>query len=107
MGPVQPPPVLLKFWTMDMSERPPDASGERTRHEIQTWLVDYLARQLQQAPERIDVNMPFENFAMDSVTVLAMTGELETWLGYRVDPTLVYDYPTVAEIATYLAENRS
>ena len=33
-----------------------------------------------------------------------MTGELEEWLGQSVDPTMVYDYPTIEQFSEYLAE---
>ena len=77
----------------------------RTAREIERWFVDYLAN----LPEResnkeIDVTVPFENFALDSITALGMTGDLEEWLGRSVDPTMVYDYPTIEQFSRYLAE---
>jgi acyl carrier protein len=33
-----------------------------------------------------------------------MTGELENWLGYSIDPTLIYDYPTIESFAQHLTE---
>jgi acyl carrier protein len=34
---------------------------------------------------------------------IGLTGDLEDWLGTRLDPTLLYDYPTVAALAKHLA----
>jgi acyl carrier protein len=62
-----------------------------------------LAKQLEVSPDRIDVTVPFDDFALDSATLIAMTGDLEQWLGRRIDPTLVYDYPTIAQFSDYLA----
>lgn len=57
------------------------------------------------SPEQIDVAVPFEHFALDSATAIGMTGDLEAWLGCRIDPTIVYDYPTIQDISDYLAED--
>jgi acyl carrier protein len=75
----------------------------RTSGEIQQWMVTYLARQLQVEPEAIDVSLPFYEFSLDSATAIGMTGELEEWLGRRIDVTMVYEYPTIEGLARYLA----
>ena len=52
-----------------------------------------------------DVTIPFDNFALDSATAITMSGDLEDWLGRSVDPMLVYDYPTIADLAEHLARD--
>jgi len=76
----------------------------RTPGEIEDWFVSYLAEALQTAPENIDVAAPFETFGLDSPTAIGMTGHLEDWLGLTIDPTVVYDYPTIEALAKHLAE---
>jgi acyl carrier protein len=71
--------------------------------QIQEWMIEYLARELKLSRSAIDVDAPFETFAMDSAAAVAMTGELEDWLRCRIDPTTVYDYPTIAQMSRYLA----
>jgi acyl carrier protein len=77
---------------------------KRTAEEIQQWLIDYLARSLERSPDEIDVTVPFDDFALDSATAIGMTGELEDWLGKHVDPTLVYDYPTIEQFSQCLVD---
>ena len=79
------------------------ASPQPVAEEIQDWMVAYLARQMQVPAETIDISAPFESLALDSATAIGMTGDLEQWLGRTIDPTIVYDYPTIEEIAEYLA----
>ena len=81
-----------------------DAANPRSAEEIQQWLVDFLARELERSPDDIDVTVPFDDFALDSATAIGMTGELEDWLGKHVDPTLVYDYPTIEQFSKFLAD---
>jgi acyl carrier protein len=84
------------------SPTPIPASSERSSAEIQDWMVSYLARQLNTVRDEIDVKVPFEQYALDSASAIEMTGDLEEWLGRRVDPMLVYDYPTISDMSQYL-----
>ena len=71
--------------------------------EIQDWVVAYLADLLEIEPEEIDVTVPFERYGLDSSAAVALTGDLEDWLEVEIDPTLLYDYPTVEALVKYLA----
>jgi len=86
------------------SDHSASGSSAATAGQIQQWFVDYLSRELTISSDEIDVTVPFENFALDSATAIGMTGDLEQWLGKNVDPTLVYDYPTIEAMSRYLAE---
>jgi acyl carrier protein len=74
-----------------------------TAAEIQTWLVSHLAGVLEIDPAEVDVTTPFDRYGLDSVAAIGITGDLEAWLGYDLDPTLLYDYPTIEAVARYLA----
>lgn len=80
-----------------------DSGSGKTEEEIQEWIVDYLSKVLETSADEIDITVPFDDFALDSATAIGMTGELEDWLGKPVDPTLVYDYPTVEQFSQCLA----
>jgi acyl carrier protein len=77
-------------------------SPKRTPDEIQQWMVAYFARHLDTHPDEIDVTASFERFGLDSAAAIEMSGDLEEWVGERVDPMLVYDYPTIEDMAGYL-----
>jgi acyl carrier protein len=72
--------------------------------QIQTWLVDYLADALKFDRDEIDVTKTFETYGLDSASAVGMAGDLGEWLGREIDPTLPYDYPTIAALAQRLAE---
>lgn len=75
-----------------------------TAAKIQAWLVSYLAAELEIEPDQIDVKTLFDGYGLDSSAALAMTGDLEDWLGFEIEPTVVYDYPTIETLAQYLSE---
>ncbi|MFE7745048.1 acyl carrier protein [Nocardia sp. NPDC057455] len=70
---------------------------------IQDWLVERVADYTERAPHEVDPVVPLAELGMDSVSAVSLCGEIEDrWL-LEVDPVLVFEYPTIADIATYIA----
>lgn len=80
------------------------SNGLPTAAEIQTWIVSYLADLLEIDPDEVNVKIPFDRYGLDSAVAVGMTGDLEDWLERKLDPTLLYDYPTIETFAQHLAE---
>lgn len=76
----------------------------RGKAEIQDWLTNYLAELLEITPNEIDITISFDYYSLDSAAAVGLSGDLEEWLGYEFEPTLLYDYPTIEALAIYLAE---
>jgi len=74
-----------------------------TAAEIQDWIVAYLADLLEIEPDEVDVTISFDRYGLDSSAAVGMTGDLETWLGKELDPTLLYDYPTVEALVQHIS----
>ncbi|ACB53108.1 hypothetical protein cce_3760 [Crocosphaera subtropica ATCC 51142] len=73
--------------------------------EIEAWLISYLSKLLEVDPETIDVNNTFESYGLDSSASVGLSGDLQEWLETDLDPTLLFDYPTIDSLSHYLAEN--
>lgn len=80
-----------------------EAAKLPTAAEIQDWIVAYLADLLEIEPDEVDVTIAFDRYGLDSSAAVGMTGDLETWLGRELDPTLLYDYPTVEALVQHLS----
>ncbi len=90
-----------------MKESLQSASGaiaSRTAKEISNWIVGRLARMLGVSPEEIHVDDSFSDYGLESVEAVALSGELSEFLGERLSPTLVWDHPTIASLAGFLAD---
>jgi acyl carrier protein len=74
--------------------------------EIRDWCMQYLARTLHLADEAIDAGVPFARLGLDSANSVYLIVELEDWLGIELTPDLVFEYPTIADLARYLAGRR-
>jgi|ERR1041385_4583228 acyl carrier protein len=84
----------------------PASGREAKAHDaaaIRSWIVAHIAAELGLDPQEIDVREPFAHYGMDSVVAVGMSGELEEWLGISLSPTLLWEYPTIASLASHLA----
>jgi polyketide synthase 13 len=83
----------------------PRAAGPaRSAEAIEAWLVARVAAAVALDPLEIDAGEPFVAWGLGSVEAVALSGELEAWLGLRLPATLTWDYPTIRSLAGHLAE---
>ena len=82
-------------------------SGQFEIADIQAWLINQFAERLEIEPEDIDIHEPFDNYDLNSVETIILLGKLEKWLGRNLNPTLIFNYPNIAELAERLAEETS
>lgn len=81
-----------------------EQSEQFTPLKISDWLVSYMSDLLEIEPDEVDVETTFARFGLDSSAAVILTGDLGTWLGKEIEPTVMYDYPTIAKLAEYVAE---
>lgn len=74
-----------------------------TPEAIQAWLIANLAEALGVDRAQIDINEPFSDYGLDSLAAIGLVGDLEAWLGLRIEETLVWDYPTIEALSHHLA----
>ena len=70
---------------------------------IRDWCVAYLARTLDLPDQTIDPEMTFARLGLDSANSVFLIVELEDWLGVELTPDLLFEHPTICELARYLA----
>jgi len=75
-----------------------------TADAIDTWLIHYLADLLEMSEETIDPTSSFQELGLDSSLAISLTGDLEEWLGRRINPTLLYNYTTIESLSSGLAQ---
>jgi acyl carrier protein len=76
-----------------------------TSKELEQWLIEQLAGQLNVPKDSIDPVRRLEEYGLDSLEAVALTGEIEARLGRTVDPTILWDYPSVRAIANFLVDD--
>ncbi|MER5952036.1 acyl carrier protein [Streptomyces sp. NPDC001904] len=71
--------------------------------ELQDWLTERVAEYLPDVTEPIDPHRELGEYGLDSIAVVAFAADVEERLGTVVDPTAIWDYPTIAKLAGFLA----
>jgi acyl carrier protein len=75
-----------------------------TNVKIELWLRQRIGELLEIAPDKVDINKSLTKYGLDSSAALGLTQELAAWLGEDLDPTIIYDYPTIAQLAHHLSQ---
>jgi acyl carrier protein len=88
------------------SDNTPQQGPSLTPAAIQAWLIAYLAAFLEIDLQEVDPSTPFERYGLDSAAAIGVTCDIEDWLGRELDPALLYEYPTITELAQHLASDR-
>jgi acyl carrier protein len=73
------------------------------RRTILRWLTARLAVYLEVSATTIDLMVPLAEMGVDSVHALSLVGDVEAHFDIDVDPTMIFDYPTLSHIAEYIA----
>jgi acyl carrier protein len=72
--------------------------------DVQAWLVSYLSQLLEINPDEINATTDFDRYGLDSSAAIGLTSDFGNWLGFELDPTLTYDYPTIETLAGHVVE---
>ena len=81
-----------------------DRSKEKLQRKIENHLVMWLANNFGVEFEKIDKDAEFYTFYLDSIKIAEMFSSIEKNFNLNVPIELVYSYPSIKELASYLSE---
>jgi acyl transferase domain-containing protein/NAD(P)-dependent dehydrogenase (short-subunit alcohol dehydrogenase family)/acyl carrier protein len=67
-------------------------------------LEELFSRALKVAPERLDREAPFGDLGVDSVLLAELVQKIERWLGRKLEPSLLIEYPTLRLLGEHLKQ---
>lgn len=79
-------------------------AGPLRLRKLQEYIRGQLAGVLRLDPAAIDLETPIGSLGIDSLTAIELRNRCERGLGLQLSATMVWNYPTVAAMALYLAE---
>lgn len=74
-------------------------------NDMTAWLIRRIADTAGVDPRQVDPRLPFSSYGLDSRAAVALSGEMEDWLGASLPPTLVYDFPSIAQLVSHLTQS--
>jgi acyl carrier protein len=75
-----------------------------TEPEIRQWCTACLAKLLKVPIERIDPQASFARLGVDSAAAVFFVLDIEEWLDLELPASIAFEYPSIAELAAYLAK---
>ena len=78
----------------------------RTAAEIEKWLCETLGELLDIPPSEIKTTTHFDRYSLDSSSAISITEMLGNYVGESLEPTLLYDHPTIQSLAKHLTETK-
>jgi acyl carrier protein len=73
------------------------------RRPILHWLTSRLASYLEVPATTINPMVPLAEMGVDSVHAISLVGDVELHFDIDVDPTMIFDYPTLSGIAEFIS----
>ncbi|BBM82279.1 type I polyketide synthase [Candidatus Uabimicrobium amorphum] len=80
-------------------------NSQKSAGEIEQWLIAKL--QSWGIDTRIDSHAPFSRYGLGSSRLIELSGELQNWLNCTLNSTVMWEYPTIASLASFLSANNS
>ncbi|MEN9867281.1 MAG: hypothetical protein RL748_2871, partial [Pseudomonadota bacterium] len=77
-----------------------------TQDEIEQWMLGWLSRQRRVGAEEMDASTTFVDVGLDSVSAVELAFALQDWLGFEVDSTVVWQYPSIGALSRALAQEK-
>lgn len=72
--------------------------------QAQAWLLALLSKNLKIDPKGIQPDVMLSEYGMDSMQAVMLSGEISELTGQEVPPNILYERPTVHELAAYMEE---
>ena len=76
----------------------------KMQEEVQAWIITWLQDNAGITYESIDLDKPFADYHLDSLTSVELSYDLEEFSGKKLDVTVVFNYPTINKMSAYLAD---
>ena len=71
---------------------------------VERWISQWLVVRAGVPPEEVELEKPFAEYGLDSMTAVELSGELADWSGIELTPVVAWNYPTVGRISAFIAE---
>jgi acyl-CoA synthetase (AMP-forming)/AMP-acid ligase II/acyl carrier protein len=71
---------------------------------IEAWMTEWLILRGGVDPGDIDLEKPFAEYGLDSMSAVELSGEIEDWSGIELTPVVAWNHPTVSRMSSYLVD---
>ncbi|MFD9505616.1 SDR family NAD(P)-dependent oxidoreductase [Streptomyces mirabilis] len=88
-----------QFPEMSLTTSEDVTSEDVTSEDVRAWLTSAVAEAAGLDPRAVDAERPIAEFGLGSRQLVTLAAELSGRIGRAVEPSLVFDHPTIAALA--------
>jgi acyl-CoA synthetase (AMP-forming)/AMP-acid ligase II/acyl carrier protein len=77
--------------------------GATVSEKIADWISRWMIARGGVDPSEVELEKPLMDYGLDSMMAIELSGEIEHWAGVSLNPMAAWDYPTIAQLAAYVA----
>lgn len=74
------------------------------QEKMQDILITLIVNKTDLKQDDIDLDSTFASYDIDSVIALEISGELEEIIGVKINPIILFEYPTINTLSKHLLE---
>ena len=74
----------------------------KTQEEIQGWIIQWLESNAGVLRDSIELDKPFADYRLDSLTAVEFSEDVEEWLGIELTATVLWNHPTIEKMTQFL-----
>ncbi|MFZ1290695.1 MAG: AMP-binding protein [Melioribacteraceae bacterium] len=82
-------------------------TNNKNKEQIVEFISKKVSEELKIHINEIDKEKPFSEYGFDSSKSLSLVGELEEFINYTLEPTLLWNYPTINKLANFLSTEKT
>lgn len=76
--------------------------NQLTTLQLQHWLTEKLSAEIGVEPASINLNTPFTEINLDSLSMVSLAYDLETYTGLAIDPTIFSEFDTPNKLVQWI-----
>jgi acyl carrier protein len=76
--------------------------GAAAIQDVREWLLTNIAAVLEIDRSQIDTTRNLDEYGLDSMQSVCLSGDLESWLNVEISATAIWDFPTIDSLCGYL-----
>lgn len=79
---------------------------EITEEKLVSFFKKNIAAEAGIKENEIDLGVSIEAFNLDSLSLVSLSHELDTYLGSNIDPTVFWEFSTINDLIKWILENK-
>lgn len=74
--------------------------------DVKQWMLEKIAEETGLNTEQISCDEDFNNFDMDSLSIVSIAADLESVVNQEIDPTAFIEYNTINKFTEWMAQSK-